>query len=171
MCKIFIWKTFRSLLFSNFLMRTIPSIVKQAWTNPLRFNFLPLRAIFSFINVKFLLRKTLVFWLKPCFSLSKFCNFLLYSRAFLCFLFRKRFIVFYLFLPGFPNLWHNSTSFAEKLASVSESSEITVSSKSLSEICPEIPETAILFLLSYCSNALTEDSLDTAFSLSLFFFL
>ena len=94
-CKFFIWKTFRHLLFSDFLMRTMPSVVKQAWANPLPFNFLPLRAMFSFINVKFSLMKTSVFWLKPYFSLLRFCKFLLFNRAFLqCFLFRKWTIVF-----------------------------------------------------------------------------
>ena len=131
--KFFIWKTFRDLLFSDFLMRTMPSIVKQAWTNPLRFNFLPLKAMFSFITVKFSLMRTLVLWLKPCFSLSKFYNFLLFNRAFLqCFLFRKRTIVFFdLLLSVFPILWHASTSLGETLTSMSESTEITVSSKSL----------------------------------------
>ena len=53
---------------------------------------------------------------------------------------------------------------------MSESTDITVSSKSLSETCAEIPETRILFLLPYCSNALTEDSLDmTSFSSLLHF--
>ena len=148
-------KNFRGLLFSDCLMRTLPSIVKQAWTNPLRFNFLHLKAMFSFISVKFSLMKTLVFWLKPCFSLSKLYNFLLFNRAFLqYFLFRKStFDFFDLFLYGFPILWHASTSFMETLTSISESTEITVSSKSLSETCPGIPETTILFLLPYCSNA------------------
>ena len=36
---------------------------------------------------------------------------------------------------------------------MSESTEITVSYKSLSETCAEIPETRILFFLPYCSNA------------------
>ena len=80
----------------------MPSIVKQAWTNPLRFNFLPLKAMFSFITVKFSLMKTLVFWLKLCFSLSKFCNFLLFNRTFLqCFLFRK-YTVFLFVAIWFP---------------------------------------------------------------------
>ena len=53
---------------------------------------------------------------------------------------------------------------------MSKSTEITVSSKSLSETCNGIPETTILFLLPYCSNALTEDSLDmTSFSSLLHF--
>ena len=77
----------------------MPSVVKQAWTNPLHFNFLLLKAIFSFTTVMFSLMKTLVFWLKLCFSLSKLCNFLLFNRAFLkCFLFRKHTIVFFLFV-------------------------------------------------------------------------
>ena len=42
---------------------------------------------------------------------------------------------------------------------MSESTEITVSSKSLLETCPGIPET-MLFIRPYCSNALIEDSLD-----------
>ena len=77
---------------------------------------------------------------------------------------------FDLFLSGFPILWHASTSFAKILTSVSESTEITVSSKSPWEIYLEIPETAILFLLPYCSNALTEDSLDMASFSSLLHF-
>ena len=68
-------KIFWGLRFSDFIMRDMPSIVKQGWTNPIRFSFLPLKAIFSLISVKFSLMKTLVFWLKPCFSLYKFCNF------------------------------------------------------------------------------------------------
>ena len=160
------------LLFSDFLMQTMSSTVKQAWTNPLHFNFLPLKAIFSFTTVTFSLMKTLVFWLKLCFSLSKFCNFLLFNRAFLqCFLFRKRTIaVFYLLLSGFPILWHASTSLGETLTSMSESTEITVSSKSLSETCVGIPETTLLFFLPYCSNALTEALLGmTSFSSLLHF--
>ena len=148
------------------------STVKQAWTNPLHFNFLPLKAIFSFTTVTFSLMKTLVFWLKLCFSLSKFCNFLLFNRAFLqCFLFRKRtIVVFYLLLSGFPILWHASTSLGETLTSMSESTEITVSSKSLSETCAGILETTIFFLLPYYSNAFTEASLDmTSFSSLLHF--
>ena len=53
---------------------------------------------------------------------------------------------------------------------MSKSTEITVSSKSLSETCNGIPETTILFLLPYCSYALTADSLDmTSFSSLLHF--
>ena len=71
------------LLFSDFLMQKMPSIIKYTWNNSLHFNFLPWKAIFSLINVKFSLMKTLVFLLKPCFSWSKFCNFLLFNRTFL----------------------------------------------------------------------------------------
>ena len=140
------------------------STVKQAWTNPLHFNFLPLKAMFLFITAKFSLMKILVFWLKLCFSLSKFCNFLLFNRAFLrCFLFRKR-------TTGFPISWHASKSLRETLTSMSESTEITVSSKSLSETCVGIPETTLLFFLPYCSNALTEALLGmTSFSSLLHF--
>ena len=77
---------------------------------------------------------------------------------------------FYLFLSGFPFPWHASTSFVETLTPISESTEITVSSKSLSETCPGIPQTTILFLQPYCSNALTEDSLDTTSFSSLLHF-
>ena len=78
--------------------------------------------------------------------------------------------IFDLLLAGFPILWHASTSLGETLTSMSESTEITVSSKSLSETCTGIPETTIFFLLPYCSNALTEDSLDmTSFSSLLHF--
>ena len=123
--------------------------------------------MFTFISVNFSLMKTLVFWLNLCFSLSKLCNFLLFNRAFLqCLLFRKCRGFFYLFLSGFPILWHASTSFAKTLTSVPESTEITVSSKSLSQTCPEITETTY-FLLPYCSSALTEDSLDTTLFSSL----
>ena len=127
--------------------------------------------MFSFISVKFLLMMTLVFWLKPCFSLSKLCNLLLFNRAFLLFPVQKMYYCFFdLLLSGFPILWHASTSLGKTLTSMSESTEITVSSKSLSERCAAIPETTILFLLSYCSNALTEDSLDmTSFSSLLHF--
>ena len=150
----------------------MPSIVKQAWTNLLCFNFLALKAIFSFITVKFSLMKSLVFWLKLCFSLSKFNNFLLFNRAFLqCFLFIKRTIVFPdLLLSGFRIPWNASTSLGETLTAMSDCNEITVSPKSLSKACAGIPETTILFLLPYCSNALTEDSLDmTPFSSLLHF--
>ena len=162
------------LLFSDFIMWTMPSIVKLEWTNPLRFNFLPLKAMFSFISQVFIDEdfSVLVFWIKPCFSFSNFCNFLLFNRALLqCFLFRKCTIVFYdLLLSGFPILWHASTSLGETLTSISESTEITVSSKSLSETCAGVPETTILLLLPYCSNALTEDILDmTSFSSLLHF--
>ena len=75
---------------------------------------------------------------------------------------------FYLFLSGFPILWH--ASFLKTLTSISESTEINVSSKSLSETCPEIPETTILFLLPYCCNALTANSLDTTSFFSLLHF-
>ena len=167
-----IWKIFSCLLFPDFLMPRMPSVLKQAWTNLPGFNFLQLKAMFSFINVNFLLMKTSVFWLKPSFSLSKFCNFLLFNRAFLqWFLFRKcSIVVFDLLLSGFPILWHHSASFEETLTSTFESTEITVSSNSLSETCPGILETTILFLLPYCSNALTEDSFDmTPFSSLLYY--
>ena len=113
------------------------SIVKQAWSNPLHFNFLPLKAMFSFISVKFSLMKTLM----------------------------KSHHFFDLFLSGFP-----VTCF--KIISINLMSEITgiiVSSKSLSETCPGIPETTI-FPLPYCSNALTEDSLDSVSFSSLMHF-
>ena len=73
------------------------------------------------------------------------------------------FYFFDLFLFGFPILGHASTSFPETLTSMSESTEITVSSKSLSETCPKIPETTSLFLLPSChtAHALTKGSLDT----------
>ena len=60
-------------------------------------------------------------------------------------------LLFYLLLSGFPILLHASTSLGETLTSMSESTEITVSSKSLSETCAGIPETTIVFLLPYCS--------------------
>ena len=86
------------------------------------------------------------------------------QKMYYCFLF------FCLLLSGFPILCHASTSLGE-LTSMSESTEITVSSKSLSETCAGIPVTTILFLLPYCSNALTEESLDvTSFTSSLHFF-
>ena len=134
------------LLFSDFLMQKMPSFIKYTWNNSLHFNFLPWKAIFSLINVKFSLMKTLVFLLKPCFSWSKFCNFLLFNRTFLRYSRSKNGL--------------SSTLLGEALTWMSESTEITVSSKFLSETCAGIPETTILFLLRYCFNPLTEDSLD-----------
>ena len=70
--KFFKWKTFRGLLFSDFLMRTMSSIVKQAWSNLLWFNFFPLKAMFSFINVKSSLLNTFstMFFFIQVFQLS-----------------------------------------------------------------------------------------------------
>ena len=81
---------------------------------------------------------------------------------------QKTHYCFFLFVAiWFP---YSSTSLGETLTSMSDSTEITVSSKSLSETWTGIPETTILFLLPHCSNALTEDSLDmTSFSSLLHF--
>ena len=116
--------------------------------------------------------KTLVFWLKPRFLYPSFAVFSCSSGlSYNVYCSENALLLFYLFLSGFPILEHASTSVAETLTSMSESTEITASSKSLSETCPGISETTILFLLSYCSNALIEDSLDmTSFSRLLHFY-
>ena len=162
--QVFIWKTFRGLLFSDFLMRTMPSFVKQAWTNPLCFNFLPLKAMFSFINVMFIFTEAMFFFIYVLQFSSVQQGFLTMFPAQ-----KIHYCFFDLLLSGFHILWHASTSLGE-LTSMSESTEITVSSKSLSETCAGIPATSILFLLSCWSNTLTEESLDmTSFTSSLHF--
>ena len=83
------------------------------------------------------------------FALVLVLHFLPVQQGFLTFSVHKWHycFFFYLFLSGFPILWHASTSFAKTLTLMSESTEITASSKSLSETCPGIPE-KILFLLT-----------------------
>ena len=98
----FVMKNFKGLIFYDILMQAIAWLVKQRWANPLHFDFLPLKTIFSFIRVKSFLMKTLVFWLNGDFSLSKLCNFLLFNMDFLqCFRFRNNIvfkICFYMFI-------------------------------------------------------------------------
>ena len=55
------WWTLNAFDFSLFLIKTIPSLVKQEWILLFLFNFLPQNAMDSFAQVKFSLIKNVIF--------------------------------------------------------------------------------------------------------------
>ena len=90
---MFMWWILNGLHENDFFMCTIPSPVKHAKINPPRLSFLQLKAMFSFINVKFSLSNILVLGL----NVTHLSSIFIFSNAFLqYFLFAKRIIVFFL---------------------------------------------------------------------------
>ena len=119
----------------------------------LLFSFLQLKAIDSFIGVRFLLMNSFLSALKLNISLLILLSFFLLSRAFLqCFLLTKRIIVFIdlAFLSIFPNGWQASISSDFILATMSHKIEETVFSNWLSGMLCGKPDKIKLFLLPNC---------------------
>ena len=119
----------------------------------LLFTFLQLKAMESFIEVRFSLMYSFVSALNLNLPLLMLLSFFLLSRAFLqCFLLTKRTIVFLdlVFLSVFPNRWQASISSDCILTPVSDKIEETVFSKWLSGILSGIPAKTKLFFLPYC---------------------
>ena len=119
----------------------------------LLFSFLQLKAIDSFIGVRFSLMNSFLSALKLNLSLLILLNFFLLSRAFLqCFLLTKRIIVFFdlAFLSVFPNRWQASISSDCILTTMSDKIEETVFSNWLSGMLCGKSDKIKLFILPYC---------------------
>ena len=165
------WWTLNAFDFSVFLIKTIPSLVKQEWILLFLFNFLPQNAMDSFTRVKFLLIKILLFRLKLYFiSLSILISFFLFNNAFLQYLQLINLTMFFLmevFWLDFPILWHTSISPFWTITSTSSIMEVTASSKSSSATSSGIPDITMLFLLPYYPTWFTDDSSETTLSSNL----
>ena len=119
----------------------------------LLFSLLQLKAIDSFIGVRFSLMNSFISALRLSWSLLILLSFFLLSRAFLqCFLLTKQIIVFFdlKFLSVFPNRWQASISSDCILTTMSDKIKETVFSNRLSGVLCEIPDKTKLFLLPYC---------------------
>ena len=138
----------------------MPSLEKQSWMRPLRFNFLQLWAVDSFMGVRFSFAKIFVCCVKLCLLLSKLITVFFLSKAFLqFFLFTTCTIVFWdLSLSGLPNLWQASISWLSTKTSISAKTGITDSSKTSSETDSGIPLNIALFRRTYCAKGLWSDS-------------
>ena len=139
----------------------------------LRFSFLQLKAMDSFIGVKLSLTKIFVPSLKLCFPLLFSLSFFLFSKILLqFFLLTKRTIVFLDLdvASGLPNLWQSFMSFSSIFTFILDAIEIAVFSKLLSSMESGIPLITVLFLLPYWAREFCFVSSLTIFASSLLHF-
>ena len=163
------WWTLNAFNFSVFLIKTIPSLVKQEW---IYYSSLTFYHKMQWIHLhKFFIIKILLFQLKLYFiSLLILIRFFLFTNAFLQYLqLINLTMVFFLevFWSDFPILWHASISPFWRITSMSYIMEVTASSKSSSATSSGIPDITMLFLLPYCSTWFTDDSSETTLSSNL----